>query len=142
MKSSTRITIPIIHGVNGCIMDFPFTRQGETRLAPIKWITPIEVEYPDGWAIFKLKTVPTLILYEDHKEFEIWDQYMMSKPKLVGRVKINCTTDYYEVELEPKYRCFRLSMILLVHHNPQEPFYTNAFRNRTPYGEWRYKDVI
>ncbi len=142
MKSSTRITIPIVHTIHGSIREYPFTRQGQDRMAVIKWITPIEVQAPDGWGIFKLKTVPTLIAFEGEKEFKIWDQYMMSKPKLVGTVKIDCVSETYEVELEPTYRCFRLSMILLAHHTPQEPFYTNAFRNRTPYGEWRYKDVI
>lgn len=142
MKSSTRITIPIMAGVRGSIREYPFTRDGEDRMRDIKWITPIEVQFPDGWAIFKLKIVPTLISFEGEKEFKIWDQYMMSQPRLVGTVKIDCTTETYEVTLEQRYHCYRLSMILLAHHEPQEPFYTNAFRNGTPYGEWRYKDVI
>lgn len=142
MKSSTRITIPIMSGVRGSIGEYPFTRRGTELPNPIRWITPIEVQFPDGWAIFKLKTVPTLISYEGQKEFKIWDQYMMSQPRLVGTVKIDCDTDSYEVQLEQRYHCYRLSMILLAHHNPQEPFYTNAYRNGTPYGEWRYKDEI
>lgn len=142
MKSSTRITIPFMAGVRGNIRQYPFTRKGDELEAKINWITPIEVDFPDGWSIFDLKIVPTLIAYEGEKEFEVWDNRQLSKPKWIGTVKINCDTDSYEVKLDQRYHCYRLSMVLLVHHNPQEPFYTNAYRNQTPYGEWRYKDVI
>lgn len=142
MKSSTRIAIPIMNGVHGCLDAFPFTRQGADHIAGIQWITPIEIEWPDGWAIFNISIVPRLQRYVDQFEFEIWDTRQLSKPKYLGKVKIDSTTDSYVVELEPRYRCYRLTMILLAHHTPQEPFYTNAFRNGTPYGEWRYRNVL
>lgn len=141
IKSSTRIAIPLMSGVRGCIDQYPFTPDG-SKLKPIHWLTPMEIQYPDGWAIFKLKTVPTLMLYEGKKEFEIWDEYMMSKPRFVGRVKIDCDTHQYEVELEQRYHCFRLTMLLLAHHQPQEPFESIAYQNNTPYGEWVYKDTV
>lgn len=142
MKSSTRMAIPVMHGVHGTFDAFPFTRNGANRIKKIHWITPMEIQWPDGWAIFKLSIVPRLQLYEGQFSFEIWDNYMMSQPRWVGRVKVDATTDTYEIELLPKFRCYRLTMLLLAHHEPQEPFYTNAFRNGTPYGDWRYKDVI
>lgn len=142
MNSSTRITIPFMSGVKGNLLDFPFTRDGNTRFNGIKWITPVEVLFPDGFNIYKLKVVPTLQAYEGKFDFEVWDNYQLSRPKYIGKVSIDAETDNYTVEVDPMYRCYRLSMIFLIHHNPQEPFHTIAFQNATPYGEWRYKDVI
>lgn len=142
MKSSTRITIPFMTGVRGCIQQYPFTRKGNELDAKINWITPIEVQFPDGWSIFDLKIAPTLISYVGEKNFEVWDKRQLNKPRLIGTVNINCDTGIYEVNLDQRYHSYRLSMILLAHHTPQEPFYTNALRNQTPYGEWRYKDVV
>lgn len=141
-NASTVVQIPLYPGVRGNILDYPSTKNGTDITSKINWITPLEVQYPDGWAIFKIKTVPTLHAYRDHIEFEMWDQYMMSRPRFIGRVKINCNDGSYVVELEQRYHCSRLTLLLTIYHSPQEPFYTNAFRNRTPYGEWRFKDVI
>lgn len=142
LKSSTRIAIPLMTGVKGNILDFPFTKDGNTRFTKIHWITPLEIQFPDGWNIFKLTVVPTLQSYEGKFHFEIWDTYQLSKPKYLGRVNIDADTNDYSVELEQRYHCYRLSMLFIIHHAPQVPFYTMALENGTPYGEWRYKDVI
>lgn len=141
IKSSTRLALPLVHGVSGCVDAFPFTQTG-TPVPPIKWLTPMEVQYPDGWNIFRLHTTPTLMLFEGFKVFEIWDHYMLPKPRLVGRVKINCDANTYEVELERRYRCFKLTLLVLAHHQPQEPFEPLSLQNNTPFGEWVFRNAV
>lgn len=142
IKSSTVVSIPFYAGIKGNLLEAPWTTRGTEVQGKIHWVVPLEVQYPDGWAIFKVRVVPRMSAYRDNIVFEVWDKYMLSKPKLVGKVKINANDNTYEVELEPRYHCMRLTMMLTLIHTPQEPFETNAYRNSTPYGDWSYKDKI
>lgn len=140
--SSTVITIPLFAGVKGGVFDSPETRDGTSVTGEVHWLVPMEVDFPDGWAIFNLSVVPRKQPYRGQFEFEIWDSYQLSVPKYMGKLKIDAETNTYEVELEQRYHCYRLTMRLTAIHTAREPNETLAFRNGTPYGEWKYKDVI
>lgn len=140
--ASTVISIPLYAGVKGNIFESPWTQQGTDVTGKVHWLVPLEVQFPDGWAIFKLRVVPHLQAYRGQFEFEIYDKYMLSQPKYMGKVKINAEDDTYEVQLEPRYHCYRLTMMLTAFHTPQTPVETNAFRNSTINGDWKNKDVI
>lgn len=140
--ASTVVTIPLYPGVSGDLLAYPDTKLGTQVTGKIHWIVPVEIQFPDGWAIFKVRFRPKLHKYEGNIEFEIWDKYQLSTPKYMGKVKINCADNSYEVEMDQRYHCYRLSALFTLTHSPQEPFRSNAYRNQTPYGDWRYKDII
>ena len=140
--ASTVVSIPLYPGVKGDLFESPWTKDGGKVTGKVHWVVPLEVQFPDGWAIFNTSVVPALQAYRDTFEFEIYDKYQLAKPKYMGKVKINAVDDTYEVQIEPRYHCYRLTMMLTAFHTPQEPNETNASRVGVPYGDWRYKDVI
>lgn len=140
--ASTVITIPLYAGVKGNLFESPETRNGSPLKGKVHWLCPMEVLFPDGFNAFKLTFVPKLQAYRDTFEIEVYDKYQLAQPKYMGKVKINAVDDTYEVQLEPRYHCYRLTMRLTAVHTPQEPHEANAFRNSTPHGDWRYKDKI
>ena len=142
MTSSTKITIPLYPGVKGSLLEAPWTRKGTEVTQPIHWIVPMEIQWPDGWNIFNISVVPKLHAYKGQIEFEIYDKYQLAQPKYMGRVKIDCDTDTYEIQLEQRYHCYRLTAVFILTHAPQEPNERLAFQAGVPYGDWRYKDQI
>ena len=141
-RASTIISIPLYDGVNGSILEAPWMTDGSLLNREIHWIVPKEVAWPDGWGIYGISVVPKLQAYTGVFKFEIWDKYMLSKPKFIGSVKINSADDTYEVNLVPHRYCDRLTAQFTVTHSPRIPNNALAYDNNTPYGEWRYRDKI
>jgi hypothetical protein len=140
--ASTVVSIPLYPGVKGDLFESPWTKDGGKVNGKVHWVVPLEIQFPDGWAIFNTSVVPALQNYTGKFEFEIYDKYQLAVPKYMGKVIIDSTDDTYEIQLEQRYHCYRLTMMLTVFHTPQEPNETNAYRVGVPYGDWRYKDVI
>lgn len=142
MTASTVVSIPLYPGVKGDLFAAPWTKTGTQVTGKVHWVVPLEVQFPDGWAIFNVGVVPAMSAYRDIIEFEIYDKRQLAKPYYMGKVKINAVDDTYEVQLEPRFHCYRLTMMLTAIHTPQEPNEALAYRVGVPYGDWRYKDVI
>lgn len=141
-NSSTRVSIPLYHGVKGPLLHSTWTQRGDELNKQIHWVVPLEVQWPDAWGIFNVRMVPSMHAYTGEFQFEIWDRVQLPKPKLIGRVTINSEDDTYAVHLEPGFYHYRLTAMLILLHSPQEPHENLAYITRTPNSDWHNKDEI
>lgn len=140
-----RVVLPLQHRVRGHLTKYFYSQDGVLDRNNIWWITPVACFTPDGLSIGEFKTVPTLERYDilsPEIKFEVWDKLQRSKPILVATVYIDPRRDWYIIDVTERYRSKPNQIEFNLHTANREPDSSQAFLNKTPHGEWKFKDTL